>query len=569
MHVSDETLKTILGRVVEPEIFSAAQAEAEKSQQSTADVLIARRDVPEYYLLEMMATHFNSSVVDLRKLTIPRETLNLIPKDYAKSHKVVAFEQDQKAKLIKVAMVDPADYEVLDYLRFKLESEIKVHLTASESLRYALRQYDAEIGVSFNENIAKHIQESLSVGGETNLAKLSEAVSVVNILNNIIEHAIELNSSDIHLEPMEEEVLVRYRVDGTMREILTLPKVLETILVARVKILSELRIDEHRLPQDGRFRFELIDGEKVDIRVSIMPMLHGEKVEMRLLQSSARPLNLSELGFTKKHIEVIREEIKATGGMVLSTGPTGHGKTTTLYALLYILNKPNVNITTIEDPIEYEIARVNQTQVNTRSGITFANGLRSILRQNPDIIMVGEMRDNETVEIGVRAALTGHLVLSTLHTNDAAGALPRLIDMGAPPFLLSSTINLVIAQRLVQKICTSCISFYDLSKEMKDLIASQLSISGPAGELPAIPTALTRGKGCNVCNGTGFRGQTGVFEILRISDKIRELILRSAPASEIRKVAIKEGMAPLFHDAFEKVKQGVTTIEEALRVVRE
>jgi len=383
-----------------------------------------------------------------------------------------------------------------------------------------------------------------------------------------MEHAAQLSASDIHFEPLPRELLVRYRIDGVLHEILSLPKPVDPILVARVKVLANLQIDEHRIPQDGRFRFDLETGGNVDIRVNIMPVMNGEKVEMRLLKSAAKPLTMEELGVSKEASGIIKKEITKPHGMILVTGPTGHGKTTTLYAILHILNTPRVNITTIEDPIEYEITRVNQTQVNAKAGITFANGLRSLLRQNPDIIMVGEIRDNETVDISIHAALTGHLVLSSLHTNDAPSALPRLLDMGAPAFLLASTVNLVVAQRLVRRICESCIESSTITPEIERLIRAQLALSNEH-HIKAIPKILYKGRGCNVCGGSGFRGQIGIFEVFMVSENIRQLLLRLAPVSEIRSKAIEEGMITMFEDGLKKVERGVTTIEEILRVVRE
>jgi type II secretory ATPase GspE/PulE/Tfp pilus assembly ATPase PilB-like protein len=386
-------------------------------------------------------------------------------------------------------------------------------------------------------------------------------------LDNVIDHAVALSTSDIHFEPLEHELLVRFRIDGIMQEILTLPKAIAPILVARVKILGSMQIDEHRMPQDGRFSFEMDDGGNIDVRVNIMPVFHGEKVEMRILKSSARPLTLKDLGMSDEGITLLYNEIKKPHGMILVTGPTGHGKTTTLYAVLHILNTPAVNITTIEDPVEYEFPRVNQTQVNPKAGITFANGLRALLRQNPDIIMIGEIRDNETVEIAIHAALTGHLVLSSLHTNDAPSALPRLLDMGAPAFLLSSTVNMVIAQRLVRRICTSCIESYPASPEIMRLIKAQIELAGDT--VASVPATLFRGKGCKVCGNSGFQGQVGIFELFRINDSVREMILREAPISEVRKKAIEDGMTTMFEDGLTKVEKGVTTIEEILRVVKE
>ena len=352
-----------------------------------------------------------------------------------------------------------------------------------------------------------------------------------------------------------------------MSEVLSLPVEIAPILVARVKILANLQIDEHRIPQDGRFRFEMQDTSNIDVRVNIMPIFHGEKVEMRLLKNSTRPLTLEDLGFSDEASKILNEELKKPHGMILVTGPTGHGKTTTLYAILHILNTPLVNITTIEDPIEYEFPRVNQTQVNLKTGITFANGLRALLRQNPDIIMIGEIRDNDTVEIAIQAALTGHLVLSSLHTNDAPSAIPRLVDMKAQLFLLSSTINLVIAQRLVRKICTSCIESYAPSEATTAFIKGQVELSGT--KIEDIPTRIYRGHGCNVCDNSGFMGQIGIFEIFVVTEDIRKLIAAGAEVSELRKKAISDGMVTMFKDGLDKVEKGITTIEEVMRVVNE
>jgi type IV pilus assembly protein PilB len=570
MHITKEKLKELLldSGVVEEKIFQSALEESERLGQPLEEVLISRGDLSEEYLLETLEPYFDAPIVDLRKKTLPKEIFKLIPENYAKSKNVMAFEKDSKKNTLKLAMADPFDYDTIEFLRAKLGVEIEPYLTGHGSLKFGFRQYKQQIGQEFDkvitENVDKIIKESSS---EANMAKLADALPVVAILDSIIEHAIVLNASDIHFEPLPATLLIRYRIDGVLEEILTLQKVIEPILVARVKVLANLQIDEHRTPQDGRFRFEMEEGGYIDSRVNIMPVMHGEKVEMRLLKSSARALTLEELGLSTAAIKIVDEEVHKAHGMVLVTGPTGHGKTTTLYAILHILNTPEVNITTIEDPIEYEVARVNQTQVNVKAGVTFANGLRALVRQNPDIIMVGEIRDGETAEISVHAALTGHLLLSSLHTNDAASAMPRLIDMNTQPFLLASTLNLVVAQRLVRKICSGCVTSYPLSAELRNLIKKHLALSGEKVE--SIPKSLFRGKGCNLCGHTGFQGQIGIFELLQVSESIKELILKTAPASEIKKQAVKEGMTTLFQDGLQKVERGVTTIEEILRVVSE
>ena len=569
MHITEDKLKTILfdSGLVDEKSFASIKEEAFRSGLTVVDVLIGRGVAPEEYVAELLQPYFDVKKIDLKKENISPEVLELIPEAYAKSKNVIIFAADKEKGIAKVAMTDPLDLETIEYLRAKLGMWVDPYLSTVPDLRYGLKQYKKKIGVEFNKIITDNIQKSISMVGETDLSKMAGAIPVITILDSIIEHAVSLGTSDIHFEPLEKEVLIRYRVDGIMHEILSLPVIIAPILAARVKVLANLLIDEHRVPQDGRFKFEMEDI-KIDVRVNVMPVFHGEKVEMRLLRSTSRPTRLEELGLEPSIIDELKEEIKKPHGMILVTGPTGHGKTTTLYTILQMLNSPKVNITTIEDPIEYELPRINQTQVNNKSGITFANGLRSLMRQNPDIIMVGEIRDNETIDISIHAALTGHLLLSTIHTNDAPTTIPRILDMGAPPFLLASTLNIIIAQRLVRKICTSCITSYSTPPEAKKLIKDQIVAIGDE-HIKDIPARLFKGQGCKVCNGSGFHGQIGIFEVLRSSEGIRALILKQVPSSEIRTEAIKEGMQTLFADGLKKVERGITTLEEIIRVVRE
>jgi len=569
MHITEEKLKEILleSGIVSEEDFALAAEDSRRSGQSISNILIGEDKIPEDYFIELLSPYYGAPVINLKKETIEQETLELIPEIYAKSKNIVLFAYDKEKGIARVAMLDPFDYDTIEYVRAKLDAWVEVYVTTLPSLRYGLKRYKKKIGMEFDDIISESIEQSLAIVEETDLSKTAAAVPIVTILDNVIDHAVVLSASDIHFEPLERELLVRFRIDGIMQEILSLPKAIAPILVARVKILGNMQIDEHRVPQDGRFRFEMDDGGNVDVRVSVMPVFHGEKVEMRILKSSARPLTLKDLGMSDEGISILNDEIKKPHGMILVTGPTGHGKTTTLYAVLHILNKPSVNITTIEDPVEYEFSHVNQTQVNVKAGITFANGLRALLRQNPDIIMIGEIRDNETVEIAVHAALTGHLVLSSLHTNDAPSALPRLLDMGAPAFLLSSTVNLIIAQRLVRRICSSCTESYTASPETLRIIKAQIELVGDT--IKSIPGTLYRGRGCNVCGNSGYQGQVGIFELFRVTDAVRELILREASVSEVRKKAIADGMTTMFEDGLNKVEKGVTTIEEILRVVKE
>lgn len=569
MHITETKLQNILKEsdLVDETLFKSAQNESQRSGQAIIDILASRGDISEDYLYELLSNYFKIPLIDFKKNEVSYEIIELLPEVFAKSKNLLLFGYDRDKKIVKVAMTDPLDYDTIEFLRAKFDAWVEPYLTTPTNLRYGLRRYKKGIGVEFNEIIAENVKKFFSASGETDLSKLAKAIPIITILDSIIEHAATLNASDIHFEPLNKEVLVRFRVDGILQEILSLNKAVEPILVARVKILTSLQIDEHKTPQDGRFRFEIETGNFIDIRVNIMPTMHGEKVEMRLLKGFNKSLTLEELGLSRPAAKIIQEEIKKPHGMILVTGPTGHGKTTTLYAILHLLNQPEVNIVTIEDPIEYEVLRINQTQVNTKAGITFANGLRSILRQNPDIIMVGEIRDNETVDVSVHAALTGHLVLSSLHTNDAPSALPRLLDMGAAPFLLASTVNLVIAQRLVRKICKSCVQSYKVSPEIKKLITAQIELSG--GKTKTVPKSLYNGKGCRVCGNSGFQGQVAIFEVLKITDAIKELILKQASASALRNMAIQEGMTTLFEDGLNKVEKGLITIDEIIRVVRE
>ena len=569
MHITEEKLKSLLleSGILNGEEFDGAREESKRSGQTITNILIGNEKITEDYLTELLSPYFGAPVVNLKKENIDKITLELLPEVYAKAKNIILFNYDKVKGVIKLAMLDPFDYDTIEYIRAKFGVWVEAYLTTYSSFHYGLKQYKQKVVIGFAEAISQNIEQSLLIAKEQDLSKTAIAVPIVTILDNIIEQAITLNSSDIHFEPLEHELLVRFRIDGIMSEIVSLPEEIAPILVARVKILGNMKIDEHRIPQDGRFRFELGDGTNIDVRINIMPIFHGEKVEMRLLKNSARPLTLKDLGLSDSASVILNEEIKKPHGMILVTGPTGHGKTTTLYAILHILNTPSVNITTIEDPVEYEFPRVNQTQVNAKTGITFANGLRALLRQNPDIIMVGEIRDDETVEIAIQAALTGHLVLSSLHTNDAPSAIPRLLDMKAPAFLLSSTINVVIAQRLVRKICLSCIESYQPTEKTIHLIQEQVKFSGK--EISDIPKTLYRGRGCKVCGNSGFLGLIGIFEVFSVTEEIRELIINNAPVSEMRKKAIENGMLTMFKDGRSKVEKGVTTIEEIMRVVNE
>ncbi|OGF04318.1 MAG: hypothetical protein A3H14_04210 [Candidatus Doudnabacteria bacterium RIFCSPLOWO2_12_FULL_49_8] len=408
---------------------------------------------------------------------------------------------------------------------------------------------------------------------------MAAEIPVVRVVDTLLEYAIFEKASDIHIEPQENEVIVRYRIDGMLHDVMTLPKVIQPALIARIKVISSLKIDEHRLPQDGRFKVEK-DDYNISFRVSTIPVFDGEKVVLRLLDESAKAMTLEELGFIHRNYEVIIRNVKKPHGAILVTGPTGSGKSTTLYTILSLLNTKGVNIATIEDPIEYRIEGINQTQVNPKIGLTFAMGLRALLRQDPNIMMIGEIRDSETAEEAVHAALTGHVVLSTLHTNNAAGALPRLLDIGVEPYLIASTVNVVVGQRLTRQICEDCRIDYRIDGEMEASLKKDFDI-------PALLTIMKRekfiepqirslaeltfhkGQGCDRCGHSGYRMRKGIFEVLEVSTTIQDLILKRAPTSQIEQKAVDEGMVLMWQDGFIKCLQGKTTIEEVIRVSRE
>lgn len=570
MHILAENLKTMIlkSRLVNEEQFKAAEEEARRSEQSVIDVVIGTGLIPENYMSELLAEYFGAPLANLKKQKMEHKILQTIPEVYAKANRLALF--DVAEGRAKVAMEDPWNLQTVKYLEQFLGMPVDVYYASSADLRNAYKLYKRDIAQEFTKIIEENIAQTAGMEKEgKELGKLAERIPIIHIVDSIIEYAIILNSSDVHFEILPDKLLVRYRIDGILRDVITMPKEIHLALIARIKILSGLQIDEHFKPQDGRFKFQMEEGS-VDIRVSVMPTFYGEKSVLRLLKSGGRPLSLAELGIDDRSLKLVQENILKTHGMILVTGPTGHGKTTTLYAILHLLNKPGVNISTVEDPIEYSVSRINQTQVNVKAGITFATGLRSLLRQNPDILMVGEIRDLETAEISVHAALTGHLVLSTLHTNDAPTAIPRLIDLGVQPFLVSSTINAIVAQRLVRKICLSCVVSFPTPPEVGEIIKKQLEILGDSDKKIKIPSVIFKGKGCHLCNFSGYSGQIGIYEIFNVDAKVRELVGKEAVSiEEVKKAAKEQGMETMFEDGLHKVERGVTTIEEVLRVIRE
>jgi len=577
MFFKDEELAKILAKnkILPEDKIRQASLQAEKDKISLSSELVKQGMITEEFLAESYAEESKIPYLNLEKKKIPKEVLLLIPEPIARNYQVVAFEKDQDK--LKLAMVDPTDLQTIEFMEKKTGAKVEVFLTTPKSIGEVLKQYRKSLKTEFSEIVDK---QGLSEPADADdLRKMAKELPVVKIVDTFLEYAIYENASDIHIEPLEDEIIVRYRVDGILKDVMNLPKKILPGVVARLKVLSNLKIDEHRLPQDGRFKIEN-EEYKLSFRVSIIPVFNGEKVVMRLLFESAKPLSLEALGLRRDALKVVKLNINRPHGLILSTGPTGSGKTTSLYSVLNILNTPEVNICTIEDPIEYHMPRINQSQVAPKIGYTFANGLRSLLRQDPDIIMVGEIRDSETAEMAIHSSLTGHLVLSTLHTNDASGAIPRLIDMKIEPFLVASTLNVVIAQRLVRKICSNCIESYYLDRATLSNLEGQvnfkkiLEIMAREGAIASAkigPDTLLfyHGRGCSQCNDTGYRGRLGIFEVLEVNEAIQILIAKKASGEEIGRQAVSDGMVRIIEDGFYKAKMGLTTIEEILRVTKE
>jgi len=570
MHISEANLKKIVvaSGIISDAQFEAARQEALRSNRTIGNVLIGKGDITENYFAEIVANYFTVPIVNFQAAPPDETALYLLPEQFSKTKRIALFAVDHEKKTAKLAMEDPGDLKTIDLVAVKIGMAVVPHLATASSMKIIFKEYKKDIYKEFDKIIEESIAEALEAGGLKDLEKMAEHVPIITITDGLMEYAALSGASDVHIERLAEKVLVRYRIDGILRDIVELPKEIDDAIIARIKILSSLQIDVHFTPQDGRFKFKLED-QSVDVRVSVMPTFYGEKVVMRLLRGSIRPLNLTELGFSEKDIAIIDENTKKAFGMILVTGPTGSGKTTTLYAILHKLNTPSVNIATIEDPIEYDVPRLNQTQVNQKAGITFANGLRSLMRQNPDIIMVGEIRDEETVSISLNAAMTGHLVLSTLHTNDAPTAIPRLIDMGGEAFLIANTLNTVIAQRLVRRICANCVTSIPTSAETQESIRKQLAAHGHEPGTVKIPGQLYKGKGCARCSFTGYAGQIGIFEILNITPAIKEIITPDTSIDQLRRIARAEGMHTMFKDGFAKAEAGATTVEEVFRVIME
>ncbi|MBC7707879.1 type II/IV secretion system protein [Polaromonas sp.] len=596
MRIPDSLVEKLLHH---SEQFSAEQITALREQETAEkkplqDLVISNQLLSEKELTKLYAAEIEVPFVELNAKEINHDILKLLPERIARQYNAVVFTVEGETKFL--AMEDPDDIQALNFLQKQLGTNLKIHITTASLLRGALDQYRGNISSELTKVIASN--EDVEVEEEVDENDLAEDSPVAQTVNLIIEYGVKAGASDIHIEPREDYVVVRYRIDGLLREANKLPRKLLGALVSRIKILSNLKIDEHRAPQDGRFKVE-VSGLMYALRVSTLPILDGEKVVMRILNESTKAADFTDLGFWGGALISLKEAIVQPHGMVLVTGPTGSGKSTTLFSVLSSLNTPNVNISTVEDPVEYHIVGANQTQVNALAGMTFTNGLRALLRQDPNIIMVGEIRDGETADLAVQAALTGHLVFSTLHTNNAATCLPRLLDMGVEPFLIASTVRVVVAQRLVRRLCVDCREPYapdeavlkQLDKtfrlsrhggiaKMNELetvaLADGIGRSSTGKEsvtdtLSSSSSSITRlfrprDQGCDVCNHTGFKGRIGIYEVLSNTTAIQALIVSGSTTENIEKTAIAEEMLTMQLDGFIKALRGQTTIEEILRV---
>lgn len=572
--MENKILTALLALLAEQKTLSFKEAtDLTKSEVTIADLKKKLHDdkrIDDEGFTRAYATVLHLPYVNLREKAIPKEILGIVPESTAREHSLIPYEQT--AMLLKVAMADPSDRQIVEFIHRKVDMPIEIALASETGIKEALSRY--------RESLESELEELVGNNGSFSTADLNKAAEdlpIIRIVDAILRQAILQRASDIHLEPTETSMVVRYRIDGLLADKLVLPKNAMNGLVARIKVLSGLKIDEHRLPQDGRFKISTEDYQ-FSFRVSILPVFDGEKVVMRLLDESGHGLTLEELGLGEKAITIMRRNINRPHGMILVTGPTGSGKTTTLYAAMRELNTPDVNISTIEDPIEYRMPRINQTQVKPAIGLTFANGLRALVRQDPDIIMVGEIRDQETASLAVNAALTGHLVLSTLHTNSASGAIPRLTDMKVEPFLLASTLNVVEAQRLVRQLCSRCHKEVPVTEKVldglkeifdTDRLLEILKRDGGVKGSSWKDIHIYEPVGCSSCHG-GYRGRVGIHEFLEVTPHVQDLIVAQATAQKIDELAKKEQeMITMFEDGFIKITEGKTSLEEVLRVAQE
>lgn len=588
MLLSDKLVLKLLS--LTPEQTTELAQEQQKTGKSLQQLVLAKNLVAERELTKRYGDYIGVPFVTVEKKDIPDKALKLIPEPVARQYNAIIFQIDDNG-LIHLALNDPDDIQAVNFLQKELGARLKIYVATRQNIIDCLELYRGDVTEELTHVI--DIQKEETKSQEVKEEDISEDSPIAQTVNLLLEYAIKSNASDIHIEPREDHVQVRYRIDGVLHEVNRLPKNVLNALVSRIKILSNLKIDERRAPQDGRFKIKL-NQNTFAFRVSTLPISDGEKVVMRVLSESSEALTLRQLGMWGKSLEIIDKAIHQPNGMMLVTGPTGSGKSTTLFSVLSILNTPNVNISTIEDPVEYKIPGVNQTQTNPKAGMTFASGLRALLRQDPNVIMVGEIRDGETANLGVQAALTGHMVFSTLHTNNAATCLPRLLDMKIEPFLIASTVNAVIGQRLVRRLCKQCRERVEMPKDLQQQIFDLLHINqefdnakmhrlekrakedgvGEDVELSTTEDNITHywkahEGGCEHCNHTGYKGRVGIYEVLDNTVEIQKMIISAATANEIQDQAIKEDMIIMRTDGIIKALRGMTSFEEVFGATKD
>ncbi len=593
MHISDSTIVKLLERsgAATSQQLQPLVSEAASSNLRLQDIVLQNNLIDERALTKLYATYADIPYIELDPRDIPSDILMRIPERIARQYNAVIFKIDPDG-LIHLAMDDPDDVQAVNFIEKEIGTNTRVYIAPRSNILECLEGYRGDVTQELKEVIDIQREDDGSNQKVTE-AEVAEDSPIAQTVNLLLEYAIRSNASDIHIEPREQFVQVRYRIDGVLKEVNRLPKNVLGALISRIKILSNLKIDERRVPQDGRFKIK-VAGKQYALRVSTLPIADGEKVVMRILDESNQAVTLEQLGYWGHSLAVINQALTEPNGMILVTGPTGSGKSTSLFSVLSMLNTPEVNISTIEDPVEYKIPGVNQTQTNSKAGMTFASGLRALLRQDPNIIMVGEIRDGETANLGVQAALTGHLVFSTLHTNNAATCLPRLLDMGIEPFLIASTVKAVVGQRLVRRLCMNCRQSYVPDQtEVAEIVRlfhlapgqnfyyihqleAQAIVQKVGGETPWGTTDTTiatlwqpNPNGCDECNHTGFKGRVGIYEVLGTSREIQKMIIGGNTSNEIQDQAVAEGMTTMLTDGLIKAIRGNTTVEEVLRVTKE
>jgi len=562
--------KQLLGQLIKNNIIT--QEEAEKYEVNSLqknlpiyEYLAQYSEIKKNDLLKAAAQLLGVTYVDLINSPIDPQALSFVSEAIAKKYMVMPYKYNEEQQSVYLATNDPFNTYVADFLEKKTGKRIFLSLSDPEEIHKTIEvSYSQGLSPEVNEALKEYEPEKVARSAE-NVGNVVMEAPIAKIVSTILEFAVKSRASDIHIEPQETRTQVRYRIDGVLQEKLSLPRSIHDALISRIKILSEMKIDERRIPQDGRFNFK-IGNEEVDLRVSTLPIVHGEKIVMRLLKKTGGIPTLSDLGLRGTQLKDLEEAISKPYGIVLVTGPTGSGKTTTLYSVLSRLNKPGVNIVTLEDPVEYQLAGINQVQINPQAGLTFATGLRAFLRQDPNIILVGEIRDKETTQLAIQAALTGHLVFSTLHTNDASTSIPRLIDLGAEPFLIASVLNASIAQRILRRVCQHCVKQYEppapIQENIKQILGSYLPKQYTEGKA----IVLSKGEGCSECSNTGYMGRIAIFEVLKVTPTINRMILESVSGKDIENQAQKEGLIIMKQEGYLKALDGLTTIEEVLRV---